>query len=196
MAQSGHESLCQWVSENIESYLDGDLPPSERAMAESHLGQCATCAQELELAQRVTGSLRALPIMECPERVTDAVYGRIGASRKKRVSSRFSLDRLLSPRFWRPALAGAVTVLLVAMIAVVGNRKQVAPTISARDLARARVEVKWALACVNQITQRTSQMVKDELLDPRVIRPVVRAVEKTTQDRGIKRDSQEVRNAG
>jgi hypothetical protein len=196
MAQSGHDTLCQWVNENLERYLDGDLPPSEAAMVESHTAQCAACADELKLAQQVTGSLRALPILECPARVTDTVYGQIESLPKKRASVRIGFGRLFSPVFWRPALAGVVAVLLVALIGVVGSRKHKEPTVSARDLARAKVEVKWALGCVNQITKRTSQMVKDELLDPRVIWPVVRAVEKTDQNRGNSRDSQEVRNAG
>jgi anti-sigma factor RsiW len=196
MTQSKHETLCQWVNENLEGYLDRDMTPSDRAMAESHFRQCAACAAELKLAQRVTSSLRDLPVLDCPARVTDAVYGQIEATPKRRNSARRDWRRLLSPVIWRPALAGVVTVLLVAMIAIVGGRKQVSPAYSARDLARARVEAKWALTFVNQVTQRTGMKMKDELLDPRVIRPVMRAVEKTTRDRGIKRDSQEVRNAG
>ena len=196
MTQSRHESLCMWVSDNLESYLDGDLAASDRVMAESHFEQCPSCTAELRLAQRVASSLRELPILDCPDGVTGAVYGRIEASRGLRNRAGFDWRRLLPPVIWRPALAGVVTVLLVAMIAIVGGRRQVSPAYSARDLARARVEVKWALSFVNQVTQRTGLKMKDELLDPRVIRPVIRAVEKTTQERGIKHDSQEVRNAG
>ena len=196
MTRSRHETLCQWVNENLEAYADGDLTPSDRALAESHFRQCAACVAGLKLAQRVTFSLRDLPILECPERVTAAVYRRIEASPKRQVTKGFDWRRLLSPVIWRPALTGVVTVLLVAMIAIVGGRRQVSPAYSARDLARARVEARWALTFVNQVTQRTGTRMKNELLDPRVIRPVIRAVEKTTQERGIRRDSQEVRNAG
>lgn len=56
------------ADELLAAHLDGTLPPSERAAAESHLEVCAQCREELELAGGARDALRALPTELRPPR--------------------------------------------------------------------------------------------------------------------------------
>ncbi len=196
MTQLERDNLCPWLNENVERFLDGELNPSETSIAEEHLATCTLCAQQVEFAGQISSTLRTLPIVDCPDSVTEAVYEKVAVSALKRSMQGFDWGRLFTPPVWRPALIGVVSVGLVALIAVIGGRRDVVPAYTARDLARARVEAKWALRLVNQVGERAGAQMRNELLNPRVIRPVIRAVETEAAKRGSKRDAQEVRNEG
>jgi len=43
---STNHNTCE--TENIASYIDGELDPSHRAVLEEHVRQCARCASELQ----------------------------------------------------------------------------------------------------------------------------------------------------
>jgi anti-sigma factor RsiW len=59
MTQDGKEDSMSHVDEGtLHAYLDGELPPSERAATDAHLAQCATCrgalAEERALLERAS----------------------------------------------------------------------------------------------------------------------------------------------
>jgi anti-sigma factor RsiW len=58
---SAAEALsCQELTELVTDYLEGALPPAERARFEEHLAECGNCEIYLEQIRatiRVTGSL-------------------------------------------------------------------------------------------------------------------------------------------
>jgi anti-sigma factor RsiW len=47
-----HELTCQELVELVTDYLEGLLPPSERARFEAHLAGCQGCTHYLEQAQQ------------------------------------------------------------------------------------------------------------------------------------------------
>jgi len=48
-------------SDRLEAYVEGGLPPAERAVLESHLGACARCQAEVEEWRALFGLLASLP---------------------------------------------------------------------------------------------------------------------------------------
>ena len=53
--------MCREFVELVTDYLEGALPPSERARFEAHLAECDGCAGYLEDMRRLVGSLSDLP---------------------------------------------------------------------------------------------------------------------------------------
>lgn len=53
--------VCREFVELVTDYLEGSLPPSERARFEAHLAECDGCAGYLEDMRRLVGSLSHLP---------------------------------------------------------------------------------------------------------------------------------------
>jgi anti-sigma factor RsiW len=183
------QTRCVWVCDRLDLYLDRDLPPSETEAIRSHLGDCADCASELARAQEVLGTLRALPILTCPEEVTIAVRKQIGPAPS-------FWRRLWTGRLSRPALVGAVAVALLAVTAIVGRYQAVAPRrIDSEELAVARAEAKWALALVGGIARRMERTVRQEVFDPHLMAPLRRAVEKSRVPQS-RFQSQEVHHEG
>src|SRR5688572_5542047 len=71
MMRDGKEDSMSHVDEGtLHAYLDGELPPSERASLETHLAQCATChallADERALLERASALLGSARPAERP----------------------------------------------------------------------------------------------------------------------------------
>ena len=57
-----HDPLvCREFVELVTDYLEGALPPAERARFEAHLAECDGCAGYLEDMRRLVGFLRETP---------------------------------------------------------------------------------------------------------------------------------------
>jgi anti-sigma factor RsiW len=166
---------CVWVSERLDAYLERDLAPSEHDAIAAHLETCGDCAAELELAKRLVHTLRDLPLLTCPETVRVAVDERIGPPPSW-------WRRLTGLRVWRPALAGGVAAVLVAITALVGHH-QTSTTPTAEELARAGAEAKWALTYVAQVGHRAGLTVRARLSDPQLAVPLHQAIEKAQERR-------------
>ena len=55
------ELSCRELVELVTDYLDGTLPPSDRARFDAHIGKCVNCTAYLEQFRetiRLTGKLR------------------------------------------------------------------------------------------------------------------------------------------
>lgn len=57
----------------LSAYLDGGLTPEEEEMCAEHLAGCAECREHLEELRRVRGLLRAMPPVEPPSGLLDAI---------------------------------------------------------------------------------------------------------------------------
>ncbi len=101
---SGHES------ERLCAYLDGELPPGERAEVEAHLAACPACTALLADMGAVDAAARSLPA-EAPEGYFEAfpsrVVARLGAASKSPARPR----RLPA---WTWAAAAALLLAVVA----------------------------------------------------------------------------------
>src|SRR5262249_41125643 len=94
------------LGERLSAFLDGELPPADRAAVEGHLRQCAACAHELEELAAVDALARELPV-QVPPGYFEALPGRV----RSRVRTR---RRPWSVAVWVGAAAAAVLVIVVA----------------------------------------------------------------------------------
>jgi anti-sigma factor RsiW len=53
--------VCQEFVELVTDYLEGTLPPDERARMDAHLAECDGCAGYLDDMRRLAGTLQAIP---------------------------------------------------------------------------------------------------------------------------------------
>jgi predicted anti-sigma-YlaC factor YlaD len=91
---------CMHVRAQLEALVDGDLEASAAARLKAHLGSCAACRAEHELAASLPSRLRALKAPAPPPELLPAV---LRAVQRERLRSRLG-----------PAL-GAAEAVLVAL---------------------------------------------------------------------------------
>lgn len=165
-------NTCEQYQDVIEAYLDGELAALERAALEAHMIVCATCAEQLALGRRVRAGLDSLPVLASPPSV--AATALAYASSHPRPSRRpwWRVN-------WTPALAGAVALVLLAITGYVGQRSQPAlPQYTRAELEQARAEAKWALVFISQLSRKTTDGVRSEVLDFHVTRNLRRAIDR------------------
>ncbi len=177
--ESAGEGLDCFAAEPfLEAYLDDDLAGSERAALEAHLERCPSCAEELELARRISGELRSLPRMACPPEVSRAAIEHADSHPPlvARLRGLWS-DR----RVWQPAVAFALVAALgIAYWREAGAPAPVAPpapeaAYSEAEIARAEAELKLALAYVGEISDRARETIGAEVGD-RLVEPFSRSI--------------------
>ena len=102
--------------DQLDAYLDGDLAPRAARAYEAHAEACAACTEELALAQRLQGALRALPAEPCPYNVYRGALDRIARERQDRpaAASAATLGRVRLPR-WQAVGLGVALVVLAAL---------------------------------------------------------------------------------
>jgi anti-sigma factor RsiW len=69
---------------NLQSYLDGELPPGEAGALLAHLRGCERCARELAIYRRVFRSLETLPLLDPGPALTERVLDGVLPSRVRR----------------------------------------------------------------------------------------------------------------
>ncbi len=106
---------CNDIRENFSALLDDELSSEEREHVENHLAQCSECLRALDGLQRVDGLYQALPEVDAPDHLSDAV--------------REALRPKERPRNWfgplpRISLVEAAVVLLIVggLSTVIGLR--------------------------------------------------------------------------
>ncbi|UCG53041.1 MAG: zf-HC2 domain-containing protein [Candidatus Latescibacterota bacterium] len=176
---TGHDekTRCEWLRDRIEPYLDGELAAIDTTVFESHLGVCAHCSEELELAKRVLGELRSLPAERCPDTVTSTVFETIGSDQTRPTEN--PIRRWLTG--WRhgqlrPALVGLFVLIVTVSAVLVARHHRSTNRITPEEMAKAEAELRWTLALVGDVGRRTGLTVRDDVLGERVVRPMRRAV--------------------
>jgi hypothetical protein len=56
----------QWVEESLSAYMDGELPPTDRARVEKHLQECESCTEHLQELRQTVRLVRELPLIPAP----------------------------------------------------------------------------------------------------------------------------------
>lgn len=109
----------------LSAYLDGEVTAAERSELLHHLATCAPCRTTMEQYRSIGTQLRALPPVQTPDDLTDAIYAQTVDAPPRRLS-------LLSSRAGYP-LAAVAAVLLVFVVAVFllvdGYQRRIDPTI-------------------------------------------------------------------
>ena len=144
---------------DVKAYFLGEMEARDKVQAETHLGACAECREELERLGVLRTALQALPEQEVPHRIA------------------FVSDKVFEPRWWQviwrsgPAMGFASAALLAGAILVHGFTRPpvivtAAPTVAASvDTAQIdqRIEQEVAKrvdAALAQQKQRTEQMLQ------------------------------------
>lgn len=163
-------TVCEQMQDLIETYLDGAGTRAQTSAFESHVETCNECAAELALARQVRTGLDSLPLQNCPVFVSEAVLDYAAA---RPLAARRPWWSLV----WRPALVGAVAVLLLAITGYVGqNGKQATPQFTHAELEQAQKQAKWTLVFINQLSRRTATNLKQDVIDPHVSRTLQRII--------------------
>ena len=109
--------------ERLSAYLDGELPPAERALVDAHLRACAECAAFLAEIAAVDAAAAALPA-EPPDGSFDGFAARV-VRRIEAGSPRARAQRLPA---WTWAVAAALVLAVVTPLTLRPPRPAVTPT--------------------------------------------------------------------
>ncbi len=71
MTAESEQLSCQELVELVTDYLDGALPPAERARFEQHLARCADCSTSLEQMRQTIRTLGRLTEESIPARTKE-----------------------------------------------------------------------------------------------------------------------------
>ncbi len=170
------KSLCVWVSDRIDPYLDGELSADESHVFDRHIDACVVCREELTLAETVLDKLRELPAQACPDRVTGALYAGVETGPELAAVPAVPVRRWFGGWFLRPAVAGMLAVIVFTTMILVGRMERGTNEATPDEVARATAEVQWTLAYVGNVSRWTGRTFQQEVLEERVVAPVRRAV--------------------
>ena len=149
----------------IEPFLDGALSPEERDQVLEAAKLDAEFAQQLVLARSIREALRSMPAAVAPVDLVPSVMGEVRRDRRRQFV-RHLQDRLrmLTTVDLRPVLATATLVAVIVTGALWGRPSQ---TVSPEAEA-ALAQIKWTLALVSEVTERSTDHIRSDVLEPHV----------------------------
>jgi anti-sigma factor RsiW len=111
MTYDRHE--CDLMCERLAAYIEGDLPPAQRALAEQHLAQCATCAEALVELRAIAGEAAQLPLLTPSRDLWAGIESRISTPVTLLDGARTPSRRTIGRR-WQFAIAASALVAVSA----------------------------------------------------------------------------------
>ncbi len=173
---------CGWLRKHIETFLDNELSRDAKERFENHAATCRACRAEVEHAQRIFAQLKRLPALECPDDVVARVREKtLPDDAPKRI-------REWLARAWAPGLRPALAVVAIAAIVLtsmwVGRVNR--PTISPEEVAEAEAALKWTLAYVGEVSERSGKAVRNEAIRDGLVSPLQRALKSIKQGSDVK----------
>ena len=175
---------CEWVLENLDAFVDHELGEAGHAAVTAHCAHCGSCTRELEMAIRVRKLLRSMPAFEAPAHVVGAAEKQIqaGASNVVALPARRASRTLRSA-----ALVAAARILVVAGAFVIQTQR------AARERAATDAEVRRASAqlamAFNYVDRYSTGVVREDVMQKRVLPHIERAISPTSRDGETSRDS-------
>ena len=181
----GNQKDCAWIRERIDSFIDGELTTAEQSILESHTKGCFACRHELELATNVLSEIRSLPKKKFSDALTARVFEQIedasgGKERPRRPAGWFG--GLWRSGTLRPALVGVFVLLVVVSTIVIDRFNPPDDRVSPEELAEAEAALKWTFTYLNDVNRRTGIVVRDDVIETRIVRPVQRAMRSALGD--------------
>lgn len=116
---------CSDNRELISAFLDGEVSQDERARLRAHLATCADCRADLDSYRQIGTSIRALPPVQSPEHLTDAIFGATIDAEPRRLF-------LITSRLGYSVAAVAAVVLIfiaAAYLLIGGYQRGITPSI-------------------------------------------------------------------
>lgn len=150
----------------IEPFLDGALTPEERESVLAAARTDADFAHQLVLARSIREALRSMPSEVAPPDLVSSVMVEVRRDRRHQFLRQVK-DRLqvLMAVDLRPVLATATLVAVIVTGALVSRPTQ---TVSPEAEA-ALAQIKWTLALVSEVTERSTDHIRREVLEPHVL---------------------------
>lgn len=165
---------CAAILPLLEPWVDGELAPVEAERVCAHLALCPSCAAESRLAEAIQAGLRALPQLDAPPAVLERVRQAAGEGSVR--TFRRQIRSRPSRRF--AALAAALAVALLGVLLLFELRRAT-PQPTAREVARATEEARYALAYVGRVSRRAGLEIKDEVLPRHLVNPAARSLSRS-----------------
>jgi predicted anti-sigma-YlaC factor YlaD len=85
---------CSKAIQQLQLYLDHQLPLDSMRILEAHLAQCRTCQEELRLLEAVTQGLRGIPPVAEPADLTATIMRRVALTPRRKEEHWYTLLRL------------------------------------------------------------------------------------------------------
>nr|MEE4269110.1 zf-HC2 domain-containing protein [Candidatus Krumholzibacteria bacterium] len=176
--QSPDFTACEAVVAELAPYCAGELDRTETAGVEDHLDICPECRAELQRERHLRAALSGLPLVACPQRVTDNILREIEATEipDGHTARRFGKN-WVAISGW--ATAAAVAALLVFSGWPQGQDPRTPPQgseYSAEDIALARrqaaASLRLAAVILNQTERSTVQEVFGQALPTSLTRSI------------------------
>ena len=131
---------CEKIQTQLAEYASGNLPDTLQGIIEEHLLDCQHCQLEFEAELEMHFNLGSLPLVQCPQQVTNNILDEIEEEERRHRNS---------GRFW---LMGATTLVAagLALILLMPTSNPVCPgpSYSQTEIRTATQEAQWALAKV------------------------------------------------
>lgn len=185
----------------VEAYVDGDLPPPERATFEQVLDESPHWQAQVRHARRIRDELHTFATPSCPPQVTDAVL----TETRRRANGASSTDASMGwwtwlwreldielQAGWKPALAFATLLLIIVTSSLLTDPQQSAGLVqqqsggaqhyTSAEIQQAETKAKWAIAYIAQVSQKTGSTVEETVLEENVARPMRRALRPFAKD--------------
>jgi Putative zinc-finger len=104
---------CDLMCERLAAYIEGDLSPDERAIADQHLAECATCAEALVELRAIAGEAAQLPLLAPSRDLWAGIESRISTPVRSLDTAR-SATRGTPRRQWQFAIAAGALIAVTA----------------------------------------------------------------------------------
>lgn len=162
------------IKQKLEAFVDKELSEQERKLVEAHLQQCSVCRHEVEVITKLHHLTKeAVPQLDADyaEHLAHQVWLKIRKQERARAKARF---------FWiprlAPILAGAATLILVAVIGIkflttTSSQKEIKAPTALPSMAEAmkdedkgetdRIEIGKAKALRSSIARAKKSEIKE-----------------------------------
>ena len=120
---------CRKFQRDLSAYLDGEASEDLKARMEEHLGGCALCRREVELARKADGLLGVMEVSAPSEAFVQGVMGKIGREAKEPERVRWIAPA--SRRAFVFATAAALLIAVGAFLLARGQRQGAPPATTA-----------------------------------------------------------------
>jgi hypothetical protein len=104
---------CDLMCERLAAYLEGDLAPEERAAAERHLAECASCAEVLVELRAIAAQAAAMPLLTPSRDLWSDIESRISTPVTVLAGAPAAVRRA-PRRQWQFAIAAAALIAATA----------------------------------------------------------------------------------
>jgi anti-sigma factor RsiW len=149
---------CEGFEVQLAPYCASELDPQEIEELEIHLASCSECAAELQRERHLRATMGEMPVVPCPDRVTEATLAEIEGERTPQPEL---------GRRWTTWTGLVAAVLALALLASspwqnAGGPDQ-AETYTAQEIAQARADARASLILTAAILNMTEKSTVKEV---------------------------------